>query len=75
MSEQKWVFIEAWADVGLDIPYILLLICKSETSYQIIDPREQNRVLFSTELYEEAKLWLLEDEYRCFDGRLQWISG
>ena len=30
----------------------------------------QNRVVFSSNDYETAKLWLLEDEYEPFEGRL-----
>ena len=54
----------------LSPPYILLLLCDSEENCQIYDPKQCDKVVFSSDNYEAAKLWLLEDEYEPFEGRL-----
>lgn len=36
----------------------------------IFDPKEKDKIVFRSETYEEAKLWLLEDEYTLVDGRM-----
>jgi hypothetical protein len=36
----------------------------------VYDPAEQYKVIFASPDYEEAKLWLLEDEYELVRGRL-----
>jgi hypothetical protein len=35
----------------------------------IVDPKEGDKVVFTAPTYEEAKLWLLEDEFTLADGR------
>jgi len=34
------------------------------------DPKQGDKVVFSSNNYEAAKLWLLEDEYEQVEGRL-----
>ncbi|MGM3306888.1 hypothetical protein ACSQ6I_13120 [Anabaena sp. WFMT] len=53
----------------LSPPYILLLLCNSKGNYQIYDPKQSDKVVFSSNSYEAAKL-LLEDEYEQVEGRL-----
>jgi hypothetical protein len=47
-----------------------MLLGKHSGACQIIDPAESYKIIFSSISYEEAKLWLLEDEYERVDGRL-----
>jgi len=54
----------------LSPPYLLLLLGDKEGNCKIYDPAEAYRMVFSTTNYEEAKLWLLEDEYEPMEGRL-----
>ncbi|WP_051039217.1 hypothetical protein [Nostoc sp. PCC 7524] len=66
----NWEFTEVWIDSMLSPPYILLLLCDSEENCQIYDPKQDDKVVFSSNNYEAAKLWLLEDEYEPVEGRL-----
>ena len=70
LLNDTWECLEAWVDPTGDRPYILVLLQTGSGLWQIKDPAENYRVLFSTHSYEEAKLWLLEDEYECVEGRL-----
>ena len=58
---------EVWANEGLDVPYILILR-PTERGFEIIDPVESNRRVFSSEKYDDARFWLGEDEF-VFVGR------
>jgi hypothetical protein len=53
---------EVWADEGHDVPYVLLLR-PAAGGYEILDPAEGNRRAFQAGEYEEARMWLLEDEF------------
>lgn len=68
--KNNWEFTEVWIDLMLSPPYILLLLCDSEDSCQIYDPAQGYKVVFSSNDYNAAKLWLLEDEYEPIEGRL-----
>ncbi len=46
------------------------LLCDSEGNCQVYDPKQGDKVIFSSNDYETAKLWLLEDEYEPLEGRL-----
>lgn len=65
---------EVWTDEATDIPYVLLLLHDPgrPDCMVIVDPKEGDKVVFTASTYEEAKLWLLEDEFTLADGR---ISG
>jgi hypothetical protein len=70
LVKNNWEFTEVWIDPMLSPPYILLLLCDSEGDCQICDPKQGDKVIFSSNSYETAKLWLLEDEYEPVQGRL-----
>jgi hypothetical protein len=53
---------EVWADEGHDVPY-LLLMRPCESGFEILDPKEANGKVFEATTYDEARLWLLEDEF------------
>lgn len=42
--------------------------------WYVYDPAEQYKVIFASPDYEEAKLWLLEDEYEPVRGRLSYAE-
>jgi hypothetical protein len=68
--KNNWEFTEVWIDPMLSPPYILLLLCYSEDNCQVYDPAQGYKIVFSSNDYNAAKLWLLEDEYEPIAGRL-----
>jgi hypothetical protein len=66
-----WQFVEAWIDPTPEIPYVLLLISDEAGRYKIYDPKECYAVIFSSSSYEDAKNFLMEDEYEQVKGRFQ----
>jgi len=68
--KNNWEFTEVWIDAMLSPPYLLLLLGDSEGNCRIYDPAQGYKIVFSGNSYEEAKLWLLEDEYEPIEGRL-----
>jgi hypothetical protein len=68
--EIDWRFTEVWIDPMLIPPYVLLLLADKSGKCSIYDPAKYYKVIFSSDNYETAKLWLLEDEYEPIEGRL-----
>lgn len=66
----NWIFTEVWIDAMLTPPYILLLLANNESIYNIYDPAKNYEIIFSTDNYDTAKTWLLEDEYEPLEGKL-----
>ena len=65
-----WQFIEIWTDPTAFPPYVLMLLCDRSDIYHIIDPSESyEQTVFSSTFYEDARLWLIEDEYEKTEGR------
>ncbi len=65
-----WDFLEFWADPTAWPPYALILLGKNSGVCQIVDPAAGYQTQITCASYEEAKLWLLEDEYERIEGRL-----
>ena len=51
-------------------PYVLLLLGDKTGACRIVDPAEQYKPVKRCDSYDEAQLWLLEDEYEPIEGRL-----
>lgn len=51
-------------------PYVLILLSDSSGKSCVYDPNQNYQLVFKSDTYEEAKLWLLEDEYERVEGRL-----
>ena len=66
----NWEFTELWVDPTAIPPYILVLLADKQGNCCIYDPKERDKLVFASSSYEEAKLWLLEDEYERVEGRL-----
>ena len=64
-----WNFLEVWLDPTALPPYVLILLGECSGFYHIVDPAEDYKIIFSSSSYDEAKLWLLEDEYERVNGR------
>jgi hypothetical protein len=63
------IWYEVWGNDSLDPPYVLVLRLV-EQRYVVTDPKEGNRTAFESQSYDEAKMWLLEDEYVLVRGRM-----
>jgi len=70
LVNNNWEFAEVWIDAMLSPPYVLLLLGNREGSCCIYDPAKGYKVIFTSSTYEEAELWLLEDEYEPIEGRV-----
>lgn len=70
MNSINWY--EIWCDEGLNPPYTLIVANYTDNSelISIIDPCENNKVIFSSSEYAEVKDFLLEDEYTMIKGRM-----
>ena len=67
-TEHEW--IEVWID-GYTLGYILLLRKKlGIEAYEIVDLKEEFRVIETFTDYEDAYYWLREDEYDLVEGRI-----
>ena len=66
----NWQFTELWVDPTSIPPYVLMLLGDDQDNFCIFDPAEGYKVVFACSSYEEAKMWLLEDEYERVEGRL-----
>jgi hypothetical protein len=70
LVKDHWHFLEVWVDSMQSPPYILLLLGDNAKSCSVFDPAEQYGLVKTFQNYEEAQLWLLEDEYEPLEGRL-----
>ena len=70
LVKDNWSLLEVWVDPMQSPPYILLLLGDQAGNCYIFDPAENYRLIKNCKSYEEAKLWLLEDEYEPLEGRL-----
>jgi hypothetical protein len=67
----NWEFTELWVDPTASPPYVLILLGDNSGNSCIYDPAQNYQIVFASSSYEEAKLWLLEDEYERVERRLQ----
>lgn len=68
-ADHDWRALEAWVDPTASPPYVLMLLLDASGRWQVVDPAQGYRTLFSTPSYEEARDWVLEDEYEAVRGR------
>ncbi|UBF29260.1 hypothetical protein K9N68_16345 [Kovacikia minuta CCNUW1] len=66
----SWQFVELWVDPVVFPPKVLMLVCDHQGACDIYNPTSSYKLVFSSSTYEDAQLWLLEDEYERVDGRL-----
>jgi hypothetical protein len=67
----NWQFTELWIDPTASPPYTLILLSDPSGNSAIYDPAQNYQPIFTTTSYQEAKLWLLEDEYERVNGRFE----
>ena len=70
LVKSDWNFLETWVDPLQSPPYVLLLLSDQTGQCRILDPGEGYSLVKSCGTYDEAQLWLLEDEYEPLEGRL-----
>jgi hypothetical protein len=68
--KDNWNFLEVWVDQMQSPPYILLLLGDRAKQCYVFDPAVHYSLVKAFQSYEEAQLWLLEDEYEPLEGRL-----
>ena len=59
----NWQSLEVWIDPTASPPYVLMLLWGDDGLWHVLDPAKEYRSLFASRSYEEARHWLLEDEY------------
>jgi hypothetical protein len=69
-QETEWEFAEIWADTLISPPYILMLVKEKSGKFCIHNPAQNYKVIFASDNYESAKMWLLEDEYERLNSRI-----
>jgi hypothetical protein len=80
LVKDNWSFLEVWVDPMQSPPYVLLLLGDEFGNCHVFDPAKSYERIKVCPTYEEAQLWLLEDEYEPLEGRLpafevnQWIN-
>ncbi|GAP97381.1 hypothetical protein [Leptolyngbya sp. NIES-2104] len=67
----NWDFTELWVDPTASPPYVLILLCDEKENCSIYDPAQNYQVVHTSSSYQDAKLWLLEDEYERVEGQLR----
>ncbi len=67
----SWDFTELWIDPTASPPYVLVLLCDEHENCSIYDPAQNYQAVFTGSSYQDAKLWLLEDEYERVEGQLK----
>ncbi|WP_373536484.1 hypothetical protein [Microcoleus sp.] len=70
MQETEWEFAEIWADTLISPPDILMFVKEVSRKFCIHDSAQNYKVIFSSDNYEAAKMWLLEDEYERLNSRI-----
>ncbi len=66
-----WNLTELWVDRSASPPYVLMLLANESGNCCIYDPKQDYEAIYSSSNYQEAKLWLLEDEYERVEGQLK----
>jgi len=70
LVKDNWNFLEVWIDPMQTPPYLLLLLGDKTDGCSVFDPVERYKLVKAFQSYEDAQLWLLEDEYEPLEGRL-----
>ncbi len=68
--KSNWNFLEVWVDPMQSPPYLLMVLGNESGGCHILDPADRYKLVKSCESYDQAQLWLLEDEYEPLEGRL-----
>jgi hypothetical protein len=75
LAKNNWNFLEVWVDPMQSPPYLIMLLGDESGICQILDPAEQYKLIKRCDTYNQAQLWLVEDEYEPLEGRLSEAEG
>lgn len=70
LAKNSWIFLEVWVDPMQSPPYLLLVLGDESGCCNILDPADRYKLVKKYDTYDQAQLWLLEDEYEPLEGRL-----
>ena len=70
VKKNSWNFLEVWVDSMQSPPYLLLVLGDESGRCNILDPADRYKLVKNYDTYDQAQLWLLEDEYEPLEGRL-----
>lgn len=68
---EAWEFLEVWIGPPIDSPVMLVLVSRVSGKVEILDPADAYESRYTSDSYEDAALWLAEDEFRLVRGRVQ----
>lgn len=69
-KSSDWLFIEIWLDMGLNPPYLFNSSIIEMINIKTLTHKKIIRYCIQHNPYEEARYWLVEDEYQIVDGRI-----
>lgn len=69
-----WDITELWIDPTASPPYVLVLLADKVGNCCVYDPTRNYESIFTSSTYQEAKLWLLEDEYERVEGQMKAVQ-
>ncbi|MTJ51059.1 hypothetical protein [Dolichospermum sp. UHCC 0259] len=69
-QETEWEFAEIWVDTPIFPSYILMIVKEQSGKLSIHNPAQNYKIIFASDNYEAAKMWLLEDEYERLNNRI-----
>ena len=73
-KNNSWNFLEVWVDPMQSPPYLLLVLGDESGRCNILDPADRYKLVKNYDTYDQAQLWLLEDEYEPLEGRLSYAE-
>lgn len=68
---ENWDFTELWIDATAFPLKVLILVSQPEEISCIYDPSRNYQILFLSFTYEEAKLWLQNNQYKPVEQRFK----
>jgi hypothetical protein len=74
--DKKVQWYEVFSEDGGAPPYLLLLWCDFDGLFEVYDPLEK-QVCYTCSSYEDALIWLSEDEFSLVEGRVaeDWLTA
>ena len=73
-NEYRTKWIEVWIESLTDDEYnVLLLKARPDGLFELVDPHENNNLIKTFQVYDDARYWLVEEEFDLVEGR--WIPG
>ena len=68
VDEDRW--IELWVDSGSPRFYVLKLVARADGKFEVTDPQKSDKTVDVFDTYEDADIFMTDEEYRLVDGRM-----